>query len=104
MFARLIEEYGSQEKQKEEPAVDLLQRPSEVAKVVVPEAVQASKDPQGLMQEEERMTGAVSWSVYAGFFAFSGGFVGFTLLVLFTVLAQGAQGECSSCAVQSMEY
>ena len=104
MFARLIEEYGSQEKQKEEPAVDDPQRPAEVAKAVLPEAAQAAEDPQGLMQEEERMTGAVSWSVYAGFFAFSGGFVGFTLLVLFTVLAQGAQGVCSSCAVQSTEY
>ena len=59
----------------------------------MPEITHEAKDSQALMQEEERMTGAVSWAVYAGFFAFSGGFVGFTLLVLFTVLAQGAQGE-----------
>ncbi|RPD56133.1 multidrug resistance-associated ABC transporter [Lentinus tigrinus ALCF2SS1-7] len=95
MFARLIEEYGSQEKQEEQEAAgDDAQKPvvdKEDAKTVVPEVPQSAKDPQALMQEEERLTGAVSWSVYAKYFHFAGGIFGFLLLVLFVVLAQGAQ-------------
>lgn len=97
MFSRLIEEYGSQEKQEEEAAaVDDTQNPVDGEKdatAAMPEAAQDLKDPQALMQEEERLTGAVSWSVYTKYFGFAGGILGFLLLVLFVVLAQGAQGE-----------
>ncbi|KAI0718208.1 multidrug resistance-associated ABC transporter [Cerioporus squamosus] len=93
MFARLIDEYGSQDKQ-EEPDVNDLQKPDakqEDSKAAVPEAAQNLDGAQDLMQAEERLTGSVSWSVYAKYFRFAGGFLGFAVLVLFVVLSQSAQ-------------
>ncbi|RDX54457.1 multidrug resistance-associated ABC transporter [Lentinus brumalis] len=95
-FSRLLEEYGSLEKQEEqeeeeEAVVDDLQKPAAKradSKAVVP--ARALKAP-GLMQDEERVTGAVSWSVYTKYFRFAGGVWIFPLVLLWVILAQGSQ-------------
>ncbi|KAI0717423.1 multidrug resistance-associated ABC transporter [Cerioporus squamosus] len=91
-FSRLMEEYGSLEKQEQEESVaDDVQKPAAKranSKAVVPAPAQKSP---GLMQEEERVTGAVSWSVYTKYFHFAGGFFVFPLILLWVILAQGSQ-------------
>ena len=86
MFARLMEEYGSQEENKrEEEAAEAKQD----SKEAVPTEVK--KGAEKLMQDEERLTGAVAWSVYSKYFAFAGGWTVLPLF-LFVVLSQAAQG------------
>ncbi len=95
-FSRLLEEYGSLEKQEEqeeeEAVVDDLQKPA--AKRADSKAVVPARTPKapGLMQDEERVTGAVSWSVYTKYFRFAGGVWIFPLVLLWVILAQGSQG------------
>ncbi|KAI1798260.1 multidrug resistance-associated ABC transporter [Ganoderma leucocontextum] len=84
MFARLMEEYGSQEENKREEVVDAQQE----NKIVVPAEVK--KGTQKLMQDEERITGAVPWSVYSKYIAFGGGWT-VLLLFLLVALSQAAQ-------------
>ncbi|RPD65442.1 multidrug resistance-associated ABC transporter [Lentinus tigrinus ALCF2SS1-7] len=94
MFARLMEEYGSLEKQEEElerTTIDDAPKPKaklQDSKAVVPVPAQQT---QALMQEEERVTGAVSWSVYSKYFRFAGGIMVFPLVLLWVALAQGSQ-------------
>ena len=86
MFARLMEEYGSQEdNMNEDPVTDKQAGSSAVAG-------EAKKATQKLMQDEERLTGAVSWSVYSKYIAYAGGWPILPLLLL-AVLSQCAQGE-----------
>ncbi|RDX46560.1 multidrug resistance-associated ABC transporter [Lentinus brumalis] len=95
MFARLIEEYGSQDKQEElnTEAGDLqnIDSKHDVSEAVVPEAAQNLEVAKDLMQEEERLTGSVTWSTYAKYFRFAGGVVGFVTLVSCVVLSQSSQ-------------
>lgn len=84
MFARLMEEYGSQENKKE-GVVDV----KKDNKAAVPAKVE--KGTQKLMQDEERLTGAVTWSVYSRYIGFAGGWT-ILPLILFAVLSEGAQG------------
>ncbi len=107
MFARLIEEYGSQDKQEElnpEPGdLQNIDSKHDVLEAVVPEAAQNLEGAKNLMQEEERLTGSVTWSTYAKYFRFAGGVVGFVTLVLCVVLSQSSQGErlaLASCVVR----
>ena len=90
-FARLMDEYGSLEK---EAKADAAAAPNQKVTEVETEATSAplEKTTQGLMQQEERLTGAVSWSVYTRYFRYAGGFFVFPVVVLCTVLAQGSQG------------
>ena len=86
MFARLMEEYGIQEENmNEDPATDKQAGSSAVAR-------EAKKATQKLMQDEERLTGAVTWSVYSKYIAYAGGWPILPLLLL-AVLSQCAQGE-----------
>ena len=88
MFARLMEEYGSQEENMNEgSAAD-----KKTDNIAVP--AEAKKATQKLMQDEERLTGAVSWSVYSKYIAYAGGWPILPLLLL-AVLSQCAQGEYS---------
>ncbi|KAI0777639.1 multidrug resistance-associated ABC transporter [Trametes elegans] len=87
MFARLMEEYGSLEKQEEIIEPELVKEKS-AAKV---KDAGPPKERMALMQEEERLTGAVSWSVYAKYFKFSGGKTVLPMIVLWVCLSQGAQ-------------
>ena len=95
-FSRLMEEYGSLEKQEEDgAAAEAKKKKAADAKEL---AASASPDrplvktTQALMQEEERLTGAVSWSVYTKYFNYAGGLLMFPLVLLWITLAQDAQG------------
>ncbi|KAM5532134.1 hypothetical protein V8D89_014227 [Ganoderma adspersum] len=85
-FARLMEEYGSQEEDKREEVIATKQE----SKLVVPAEIK--KGNKKLMQDEERLTGAVTWSVYSRYFTFAGGWTASVLpLLLFVTLSQVAQ-------------
>ena len=85
MFARLMEEYGSQEENMNEGgAAD-----KKTDDVAVP--AEAKKATQKLMQDEERITGAVSWSVYSKYIAYAGGWP-IVPIVLLAMMYQGAHG------------
>ena len=88
MFARLMEEYGSQEEEEKREEIVATKQENKLA---VPAEVK--KGNKKLMQDEERLTGAVTWSVYSRYFKFAGGWMASVLpLVLFVVLSQVAQG------------
>ena len=97
-FSRLMEEYGSLEKQEEDVAACAAKKKKEAdAKELTASASPDRplvKTTQALMQEEERLTGAVSWSVYTKYFNYAGGLLMFPLVLLWITLAQGAQGAC----------
>ena len=85
MFARLMEEYGSQEENmNEDPVTDKQASSSAVV-------AEAKKATQKLMQDEERLTGAVTWSVYSKYIAYAGGWP-IVPLFLLAMMYQGAHG------------
>ena len=71
-------------------------------------AAEAKKARQKLMQDEERLTGAVSWSVYSKYVAYAGGWP-IVPLFLLAMMHQGAQGgfidderrepQCADCCL-----
>lgn len=87
----MIQEYGNieQEKLKAEATV--------VEKVDESTALGASKDSDkeqpDLMQQEERVTGSVTWKIYGTYLRYSGGLAWAPLILLLTGLMQGAQGS-----------
>lgn len=99
-FSRLMEEYGSLDKQAEEASTEEQQAGPKESDAVAPEATE--KTAQALMQEEERETGAVSWSVYSKYFRFAGGIHVFPLILLWATLFQGAQGTPTDASSLSM--
>ncbi|KAI0826665.1 multidrug resistance-associated ABC transporter [Trametes gibbosa] len=86
MFSRLMEEYGSLEKQEANAIID---KPD--LKVKDKKAKGPEREHQTLIQAEERLTGAVSFSVYTKYFKFAGGATVFPMIMLWLVLSQGAQ-------------
>ncbi|KAH9849408.1 multidrug resistance-associated ABC transporter [Lenzites betulinus] len=86
MFSRLMEEYGSLEKQEENAIIDKPELKVKDLKAKGPE-----REHQTLIQAEERLTGAVSTSVYTKYFKFAGGAAVFPMIMLWLVLSQGAQ-------------
>ncbi|KAI0701736.1 multidrug resistance-associated ABC transporter [Earliella scabrosa] len=89
MFSRIMEEHGSLEHQ-EAASDDEAEEKEDIdeSKVVAPAAEKAVP---ALMQEEERLTGAVSWSIYSKYFRFAGGIYVFPMILLWIALSQGAQ-------------
>ena len=90
MFSRIMEEHGSLEHQ-EAASDDEAEEKEDIdeSKVVAPAPEKAVP---ALMQEEERLTGAVSWSIYSKYFRFAGGIYVFPMILLWIALSQGAQG------------
>ncbi|KAG6916304.1 hypothetical protein DXG01_007461 [Tephrocybe rancida] len=86
VFSKLMEEYGSMERQKggslgrqgEPLAVD--------SKQSVDKEVEAA-----LMQEEERNTGAVTWDVYKKYMLFAGGVFWAPIIILLLVINESSQ-------------
>ena len=87
LFSRVMEEYGTHDKEEEEEA----QKAEEDDK-----AKDAKKDKSnkkdGLMQAEERLTGSVTGSVYKQYFQFSGGLFKLPVILLLLTGYQGASG------------
>ena len=97
-FSRLMEEYGSLERQDEVDAAIDAKKEEDTNEPAgsTPSDRPFTQATQALMQEEERYTGAVSWSVYMRYFNYAGGFLVFPLVLLWIALVQGAQGACST--------
>ncbi|KAJ3481401.1 hypothetical protein NLI96_g7684 [Meripilus lineatus] len=86
LFSQIMNEYGSPET-TEKGAVE----EAKVQESSGGEEVKQQKAQIGLMQDEERLTGSVSFKVYAGYFRFSGGLVWAPLILLLLTLSQAAQ-------------
>jgi ATP-binding cassette subfamily C (CFTR/MRP) protein 1 len=87
-FARLVEEFGSQETPLEETeTLETLEEATD------PKAkLKSTTDRAALMQKEERNTGQVENITYAKYLRAAGGLSWAPLLVLLLTLAQAAQG------------
>lgn len=87
----MIEEYGNIEREKEKAEAAVVEKVDEST------ALGASKESDaeqpGLMQEEERLTGSVSWRTYRTYFRYAGGLAWVVVIFLLTGLMQGAQGS-----------
>ena len=86
-FARLVEEYGVK---NEDAAVTKAEDRSETATIVDAKAVDAPQ--QGLMQDEERAVGSVSWRVYQKYIRYAGGLTWVPAIIIITALGQCSQG------------
>lgn len=87
-FSRLMDEYGSLERE--------IQDPSKVRKGDADEKaddIGETKANAALMQVEERATGSVEWSTYAQYLRFAGGIVWAPILLFFLTVMQSAQGN-----------
>lgn len=85
LFSRVMEEYGTREKEDDEEKIE---EDEEKAKDVVKDKGKK----EGLMQEEERLTGAVSGSVYLEYFRYAGGIIKLPIILLLIAGFQGSQG------------
>ncbi|KAF8884421.1 ATP-dependent bile acid permease [Gymnopilus junonius] len=94
-FSGIIEEYGSLEAELEDEGIE---DPSKVKAKKGPRANDDSTEEGGpkkasgaLMQQEERNTGAVTWSTYANYLKYAGGVLWGPFILLILTLTQGAQ-------------
>jgi ATP-binding cassette subfamily C (CFTR/MRP) protein 1 len=97
VFARLIEEYGNLE-QDERGA-----NKGKKENVSADGADQLDKKSNAvLMQEEERMTGAVTWATYGQYLRFAGTIIWAPIILSLLTLSQTAQGKqsCVCCINQ----
>ncbi|KAG6830040.1 hypothetical protein H0H92_002458 [Tricholoma furcatifolium] len=87
LFSRLMEEYGRLEHDSDdEDGV------GEESRVDSDDKGQHSKKPEAaLMQTEERVTGSVSWKIYADYLRAAGGLIWAPFLVFLLTLSQGSQ-------------
>jgi len=90
-FARLVTQFGAQ--QAEEKGDDE-EREEDVTEAVPSSGAQGEKSPMvhgpGLMQAEERNTGAIAWSVYKEYLSAAHGGTTLLFLLFSLVLIQGA--------------
>ncbi|KZT03607.1 multidrug resistance-associated ABC transporter [Laetiporus sulphureus 93-53] len=85
-FARMMEEYGNLDKIEEEDDVGV-----QAAHSLTAYSGKGKKDDgPGLMQVEERLTGAVSWKTYNTYFRYAGGVFWLPLIGTLLCLTQGA--------------
>ena len=102
MFSRVMEEYGSEEVNMNEGRVADKKADDVVA------LAEVKKGTQKLMQDEERLTGTVPWSVYSNYIAYAEGWP-IVPLFLLGIMSQGAQGgfiddecqwpRCANCCL-----
>ncbi|KAI0795014.1 multidrug resistance-associated ABC transporter [Abortiporus biennis] len=87
VFSRIIQEYGSVDKEEEEKEEEEIK---DEQKAVV-NTVDTKKSQPGLMQAEERLTGSVAFSVYSKYLKHAGSLVWAPVIIMFLTLSQGAQ-------------
>ena len=93
VFAHLMEEHGNLESepdQSDQPP-DARRRRMDNKDAKLDEA-EPKKVDTGLMQIEERNTGAITWSVYHKYLGFAGSIAWAPFLLLLLTLSQVAQG------------
>ena len=85
-FAKLIEEYGEAEEEKEErEEIDVK---SVDKKEIEKEKVKVVSSSKALMTTEERSTGSVENKIYSAYLRAAGGFVILLLLIFFLTMTQ----------------
>uniref|UniRef100_A0A0W0EY28 Putative multidrug resistance-associated ABC transporter n=1 Tax=Moniliophthora roreri TaxID=221103 RepID=A0A0W0EY28_MONRR len=89
LFSRLIEEYGKSEEEKDTDTIDSHSTLQDAKQIDAAPSKKASGSP--LMQDEERNTGAVTWSMYGRYLKYAGGIVWVPVIVLLHTIAQAAQ-------------
>jgi len=89
LFSRLMEEYGSQEQEKETDT----EKPEGSEGKVSTDDKKTEKKVPALMQQEERNTGAVSWTTYKKYLQFAGGVTWGPFILLLLILGQVSQGR-----------
>ncbi|KAK7454037.1 hypothetical protein VKT23_011548 [Stygiomarasmius scandens] len=87
LFSRLMEEYGSQEREKETDT----EKPEGLEGKVSADDKKTEKKVPALMQQEERNTGAVSWTTYRKYLQFAGGITWGPFILLLLILGQVSQ-------------
>lgn len=87
LFSRVMEEYGTHEKEEIEE-----KREEKGAAKTDTESKDKSGKQAHLMQDEERITGSVSGSIYANYFRYAGGLIKLPIILLLLTGYQGAQG------------
>lgn len=95
LFSRVMEEYGTHEKEAEEEEED---EKKDVGKAKDAVKAKAGKK-EGLMQAEERVTGAVSGSIYLKYFQYAGGIIKLPIILLLLTGYQGASGALKTTIV-----
>ncbi|KAI0071668.1 multidrug resistance-associated ABC transporter [Panus rudis PR-1116 ss-1] len=86
LFSRIMEEYGSLEKEKDTGNPE---KTKELTTAL--DSKDMKKSQQTLMQEEERLTGSVSGTVYTKYIQYAGGLFLIPVILLLVTLYQGAQ-------------
>jgi len=89
VFTRLIEEYGNLK--QEEPGDGRKGKKEDVSSDDADNL--DKKGDTTLMQTEERLTGAVSWSTYARYLRFAGTITWAPIILILLTLAQSASGQ-----------
>ncbi|PCH38966.1 ATP-dependent bile acid permease [Wolfiporia cocos MD-104 SS10] len=87
VFSRIMDEFGTLEKEEEEGQDGHQENDSGNKQ----KSKEDQNGPAGLMQAEERMTGAVTWKTYTTYFRYAGGLLWVPLIVITLTLNQGAQ-------------
>ena len=88
VFSKLMDEHGNLEGEETERAE------RETKPEMLDAAVQKKESGQqaALMQEEERLTGAVTWRVYSKYFRYAGSIFWAPVILILLILTQGSQG------------
>ena len=91
-FAQMIEEYGNIEREKQKAEAAVVEKTVDES-TALGASKETDKEQPGLMQEEERFTGSVTWKTYGTYFRYAGGLFWILVILLLTGLMQGAQGS-----------
>lgn len=89
VFSKLMTEYGNLEREEAERA----ERGAKLEKLdAAVEKKSFGQQQSTLMQEEERLTGAVTWRVYSKYFRYAGSIFWAPVILILLILTQGSQG------------
>ncbi len=89
LFSRVMDEFGNMENEKEGEK----EGEKDAKKALDPAKDKLTKK-SNLMQEEERLTGSVSNSVYTKYLRFAGGLIWAPTVLVMLTAYQGASGTC----------
>jgi ATP-binding cassette, subfamily C (CFTR/MRP), member 1 len=95
LFSRIMDEYGSQEKEKEEAEKKAAEEGKLKPKTDAEPGVSAEEKKKGqaaLMSAEERNTGAVTGETYRKYLGFAGSVMWAPYIAIMLALVQGAAG------------
>ena len=90
IFSRVMEEYGTHD--KEEETTEKKEEKSDGEK----DGAKKDEKKGTLMQAEERLTGAVSGSVYLEYFKYAGGIIKLVIIIALIICFQGSSGTSLS--------